>query len=129
MPQQPEVQPLEKGRPGSPEEIAGITAMLRKPEQQTTMRGYMNTVVDSMCQELIDSNGGREAFNFNDFPDFRLQDMPEYEATRTTVTGVDGVKVDGADASAQVTTAKTNGEASTVTMRFRNEGGAWKMCG
>ncbi|MDU0478022.1 hypothetical protein QVA66_02070 [Staphylococcus chromogenes] len=122
------VQPVD-GRPATQAEIDGITALLKRPEQQTTMHGYMNNMVDSLCTELIEQNGGREAFSFKEFPDLPLKDLPDYEATRTTLTGVDKVTVNGTDASASVTTSKTNGQSETNTMRFRNEGGNWKLCG
>lgn len=102
--------------------------MLRRPEQQTTMHGYMNNMVDSLCTELIEQNGGRQAFSFNEIPDLPLNQIPEYNATRTTLTGVENVTVDGENASANVTTSKGSGESETMTMRFRNEGGAWKLC-
>lgn len=128
QPQQGHVAPIEGGRPANPGEVEGITALLRRPEQQTTMRGYMENMVDSMCTQLVEENGGREALRLNEFPEIQLRDLPDYEANRTTVTGVDGVMVDGVNASANVTISKTNGESETNTMRFRNEGGDWKLC-
>lgn len=127
QPAQGPVDPVQ-GRPGTPQEIAGITEMLRRPEQQTTMHGYMNNMVDSLCTELIEQNGGHQAFSFNEIPDLPLNQIPEYNATRTTLTGVENVTVDGENASANVTTSKGSGESETMTMRFRNEGGAWKLC-
>lgn len=126
VPAQGQAAPVQ-GRPGTPQEVEAITAMLRQPESKTTMRSYMESIVNNMCSEMINANGGPEAFRLNEFPDFQLKDLPEYQSTKATVTKVSDVRVDGINASANVTTTKANGESETNTMRLRNENG-WKMC-
>ncbi|MEJ5927417.1 hypothetical protein WG915_02165 [Corynebacterium sp. H128] len=132
LPQQPadsvQVEPLAGGRPASDEEVAELTAMLKRQEEQTTLHGYMNTFVDSMCSELINEKGGPEAFSLQGVPDAPLAQIPGYQQDATKVTGVNNMIVDGDSASAAVTTVTGAGESATNTMRFRSEQGQWKLC-
>lgn len=123
-----EVAPLASGRPGTQAEIAAITTMLRRQEQQTTFRGFMQNYADSLCDELVEEQGGRAAFDSSNVPDLPLAAMPEYQATATKVTAVDNVVVEGERASADVTLVDGSGVKTTNTMVFRFERNDWKLC-
>lgn len=122
------VEPAANGRPGTPEEEQAITAMLKRQESATTVNEYFSIFVDSMCTEIINEQGGPQAFSVEGLPDVPLNSIPEYEAMATKVTGVAGLRVDGQRATADVTTVTGAGESATNTMAFRNEQGNWKLC-
>lgn len=122
------VAPAKNGRPGTPAETQAITDMLKRQESATTVNEYFSIFVDSMCSEIINEQGGPEAFSTAGVPDMPLAAIPEYQATATKVTGVDDVLIEGERATAKVTTVTGAGETAANTMAFRNEQGNWKLC-
>lgn len=122
------VEPVTQGRPATPEEIQAITDRVKAQESATTMHQYLNTFVDSMCKEVLDQQGGAEAFSLAGLPDVPLNVMPEYATSATKVTDITDVQVAGDRATANVTTVNGAGETVTNTMGFRLEQGGWKIC-
>lgn len=122
------VAPATNGRPGTDAEAQAITAMLKRQETATTVNEYFGTFVDSMCSEVLNEQGGPDAFSLEGAPDMPLASFPDYAATATKVTGVSGLLVEGDRATADVTTVTGAGQTATNTMAFRNEQGNWKLC-
>lgn len=119
--------PVDGGRPADEAEAQQIGALVHSLEGATTLRAYFQNFLDNTCARVIDANGGRAAMDVNQFPEVPLEAIPNYANTRPTVNDISDIRVDGDTASASVTVT-AGGQTQTSTMRFLNEGGAWKMC-
>ena len=119
-----ELQPVQ-GQPASDADAAAITSLVTNINNETTLRGYIAYVPNHTCSRVIEANGGQAALDFSVIPDAPLSTIPE--AADSHVDGVSDIVINGNTASATVT-ATSNGQTTTGTQRFLNEGGNWLFC-
>ncbi|WBT07979.1 hypothetical protein PAB09_08680 [Corynebacterium sp. SCR221107] len=119
-----ELQPVQ-GQPASDADAAAITSLVTNINNETTLRGYIAYVPNRTCSRVIEANGGQAALDFSVIPDAPLSTIPE--AADSHVDGVSDIVINGNTASATVT-ATSNGQTTTGTQRFLNEGGNWLFC-
>lgn len=123
----PEVLAPVEGEPASAEDAEAIAGLVQSVTWAPTLRAFMSNFMDNTCRRVIDQAGGAQGVDLSQVPEIPLEQIPQYQETRSTVDAVEDITVNGDEASAWVTTT-SQGNTQSGTMKFLREDGRWKMC-
>lgn len=95
----------------------------------TTLHEMLTYIPNNTCNATLDRVGGRLTDeDLAQVPDMPLNEVPGFDPDAVTFKGISNLRVDGNQASADVTVNTPEGE-QTNTQRFVNEDNRWKFCG
>ncbi|EEI61954.1 MULTISPECIES: hypothetical protein [Corynebacterium] len=123
----PEVLAPVEGEPASAEDAQAIADLVQSVTWAPTLRAFMGNFLENTCQRVIEQAGGQGAVDLSQVPEIPLEQIPQYQETRSTIDAVEDITVNGNEASAWVTTT-SQGNTQSGTMKFLREDGRWKMC-
>lgn len=123
----PEVLAPVEGEPASPEDAQAIADLVQSVTWAPSLRAFMGNFLDNTCQRVIEEAGGQGAVDLSQVPEIPLEQIPQYQETRSTIDAIEEITVNGNEASAWVTTT-SQGQTQSGTMKFLREDGRWKMC-
>ena len=123
-------QPLNTGEEQSPDSQIGrdIHGLVSGVYAANTLHDMLTYVPNNTCNATLDRTGGR----MSDEDLAQIPDMPldsfNADLKNITVKSISNLRVDGNQASADITVTTPHGD-ETNTQRFLNEDGRWKFCG
>lgn len=95
----------------------------------TTLHDMLTYIPNNTCNATLDRVGGRLSdADLAQVPDMPLSEVPGFDPNAVKFKGISNLRVDGNQASADVTVTTPEGE-QTNTQRFLNEDNRWKFCG
>ncbi|KAA8722633.1 hypothetical protein [Corynebacterium spheniscorum] len=114
------------GAAASAQDEQEITNLVTGILNASTVREWSTYIPNNSCaavRQEFDAQG-LDAANLPDMP---LDQMPGWAEAAPRIDAVNDIRVNGDQASAQVTST-SRGETTTGTMRFSREGGRWLFC-
>lgn len=95
----------------------------------TTLHDMLTYIPNNTCNATLDRVGGRLSdADLAQVPDMPLNEVPGFDPNAVKFKGISNLRVDGNQASADVTVTTPEGD-QTNTQRFLNEDNRWKFCG
>lgn len=121
-----DITPIEDGKKGSRKEEKQIREMLSGIYKQDSVLNLGRAMIDNTCNELIEAQGGRDAFVPEGAEDIKFADMG-IDVSKNEIVKVENLRTKDGRATADVTARTQEGE-STSTVAFKYEDNRWKVC-
>lgn len=121
-----DITPIEDGKKGSRKEEKQIREMLNNIYSQDSVLSLGRAMMDNTCNELIEAQGGRDAFVPEGAEDIKFADMG-IDVSKNEIVKVENLRTKDGRATADITARTQEGEA-TSTVAFKHEDNRWKVC-